>query len=175
MSDHVGGPPAMGAAFLLAQLGAHASARYADKVAGLDLDPAQTGVLHLIARQPGQSQQSLAAQLGVAASKVVSLIDGLESRHVLERRRSTTDRRNYALYLTEQGQHLIRQLREVAIEHEADLSAGLDADEHRLLTNLLRKVADQQGLTPGVHPGYRRLATPPVPRAGIADRAEEQR
>jgi len=33
----------MGAAFLLAQLGAHAAGRYAVRVAELELDPAQTG------------------------------------------------------------------------------------------------------------------------------------
>ena len=147
----------MGAAFLLAQLGAHAALRYAEKVAALDLDPAQTGVLHLIAREPGRSQQALAAQLGVAPSRVVALVDGLEGRGLLERRRSATDRRVHELHLTGQGEELLSRLREVTKAHEGDVTAALTADERRLLVELLRKVADQQGLTPGVHPGYRRL------------------
>jgi DNA-binding MarR family transcriptional regulator len=151
----------MGAAFLLAQLGAHAAMRYAEKVAELDLDPAQTGVLHLIAGNPGRSQQALADRLGVAPSRVVALVDGLESRGVLERRRSATDRRTYELHLTSQGDALVRRLREVAVAHESDVTAALDPDDRRRLVELLRRVADQQGLTPGVHPGYRRL--PPSP------------
>jgi DNA-binding MarR family transcriptional regulator len=154
------GPPPTGAAFLLAQLGAHAAGRYAEKVAALDLDPAQTGVLHLIARRPGQSQQALADRLGVAASRVVALVDGLESRGLLARRRSVTDRRNYELDLTDEGQQLLGRLREVAKAHEADVTAALDADERAQLVGLLQKVADQQGLMPGVHPGYRRLPPP---------------
>jgi DNA-binding MarR family transcriptional regulator len=150
----------MGAAFLLAQLGAHAAGRYAEKVAALDLDPAQTGVLHLIARRPGQSQQALADQLGVAASRVVGLVDGLESRGLLARRRSATDRRNYELHLTDEGQRLLTRLRGVAKAHEDDVTAALTADERDRLVELLRKVADQQGLTPGVHPGYRRMLGP---------------
>jgi DNA-binding MarR family transcriptional regulator len=147
----------MGAAFLLAQLGAHAAGRYAGRIAELELDPAQTGVLHLIAREPGGSQQALADRLGVAPSRVVALVDGLESRGLLERRRSATDRRTYELHLTGQGEALLQRLRAVAKAHEDDVTTALSAGERMLLVELLSKVADQQGLTPGVHPGYRRL------------------
>ena len=34
---------------------------------------------------------------------------------------------------------------------------ALTDDERHRLTELLQKVAEQPGLTPGVHPGYRRL------------------
>jgi DNA-binding MarR family transcriptional regulator len=151
----------MGAAFLLAQLGAHAAGRYAEKVAQLELDPAQTGVLHLVAREAGLSQQALADRLGVVPSRVVGLVDGLERRGLVERRRSATDRRSYELRLTGPGRDLMARLREVATAHEREVTAALDADERAQLVALLRKVADQQGLTPGVHPGYRRL--PPAP------------
>jgi DNA-binding MarR family transcriptional regulator len=147
----------MGAAFLLAQLGAHAAGRYAEKVAQLELDPAQTGVLHLVAREAGLSQQALADRLGVVPSRVVALVDGLEGRGWLARRRSTTDRRSYELHLTDAGQELLGRLREVAAAHEREVTAALDADERAQLVGLLRRVADQQGLAPGVHPGYRRL------------------
>jgi DNA-binding MarR family transcriptional regulator len=151
----------MGAAFLLAQLGAHAAGRYAARVAELELDPPQTGVLHLLAREAGLSQQALATRLGVAPSRVVGLVDGLEGRGLLERRRSTTDRRNYELHLTDAGQQLLQRLREVAKAHDADVTAALGKKERKQLVELLQKVADAQGLTPGVHPGYRRLAAAP--------------
>jgi DNA-binding MarR family transcriptional regulator len=129
-------------------------------VAELDLDPAQTGVLHLIARAPGQSQQALADRLGVAPSRVVALVDGLEGRGLLARQRSAADRRNYELHLTSDGERLLMRLREVAKAHEADVTAALSAEERSQLVGLLQKVADQQGLTPGVHPGYRRMPGP---------------
>jgi DNA-binding MarR family transcriptional regulator len=147
----------MGAAFLLAQLGAHAAGRYAEKVAELELDPPQTGVLHLVAREAGLSQQALADRLGVVPSRVVALVDGLEGRGLLARRRSATDRRSYELHLTDAGRALLGRLREVATAHERDVTAALGAEERAQLVDLLRRVADQQGLTPGVHPGYRRL------------------
>src|ERR1700759_5437185 len=72
-----------GSAFLLAQLGAHAAARFADRIASLDLTPAQAGLLRLIAREPGQSQQAIAGQLGTPASRLVLLVDELEGRGLI--------------------------------------------------------------------------------------------
>jgi DNA-binding MarR family transcriptional regulator len=152
------GPPAFGSAFLLAQVGAHATARYAERVAQLNLTPAHTGMLHMIARQQGLSQQTLASRLGMLPSKIVSLVDELETRQLLERRRNPSDRRNYALYLTDQGQRALDQVRDIAREHERDITDALTEEERASLTALLRKLADRHGLSPGVHPGYRRLS-----------------
>lgn len=166
--DEVGGPDAghgpsggipvpRGAAFLLAQLGAHAAGRFGERVAGLGLNPPDVGLLRMIATEPGRSQRSLAADLGVVPSRVVALIDGLEQKGLVERRRSTEDRRNYELYVSEAGGRALAGVREVAAAHEDDLLAALDGPERRLLAELLGRVAAQQGLTPGVHPGYRSL------------------
>jgi hypothetical protein len=43
----------------------------------------------------------------------------------------------------------------VAREHQDALLAGLTHEERAALGSLLLKVADQQGLARGVHPGYR--------------------
>jgi DNA-binding MarR family transcriptional regulator len=144
-----------GSAFLLAQLGAHAAARFADRIASLDLTPAQAGLLRLIAREPGQSQQAIAGQLGTPASRLVLLVDELEGRGLIERRRDPGDRRHYALYLTPEGGQFMKELGRVGAAHEDDICAPLDPAERRELNRLLRRLADQQGLTPGVHPGYR--------------------
>ncbi len=39
--------------------------------------------------------------------------------------------------------------------HEEQTCQALSPEEHEQLGALLRRVAEQQGLTPGVHPGYR--------------------
>ncbi|MGW4781008.1 MarR family winged helix-turn-helix transcriptional regulator [Streptomyces filamentosus] len=146
-----------GAAFLLAQLGAHAAGRFGERVGGLGLAPPDVGLLRMIATEPGRSQRSLAADLGVVPSRVVALIDNLERKGLVERRRSTEDRRNYELYVSEGGRRALAGVREVAAAHEDDLLAALDGAERGLLAELLGRVAVQQGLTPGVHPGYRTL------------------
>jgi DNA-binding MarR family transcriptional regulator len=144
-----------GSAFLLAQLGAHAAARFAARIAALDLTPAQAGLLRLIAWEPGQSQQAVARQLGTPASRLVLLVDGLEERGLIERRRKPDDRRHHALHLTGDGVEFMRRLGQLGAAHEDDILAALDATQRAQLHELLGVVAAQQGLTAGVHPGYR--------------------
>ncbi|WP_018333205.1 MarR family winged helix-turn-helix transcriptional regulator [Actinomycetospora chiangmaiensis] len=146
-----------GAAFLLTQLGTHAARRFGERVAAVDLTPPQAGLLRAVAREPGRSQQALAAQLGTPATRLVALVDALEGRGVLERRRNPDDRRLYAVHLTAAGEDLVRDLGRLAAEHEDALLASLDADERRTLADLLGRVAAAEGLTAGVHPGYRDL------------------
>ncbi|MFE9203374.1 MarR family winged helix-turn-helix transcriptional regulator [Micromonospora sp. NPDC007230] len=149
-----------GAAFLLAQLGAHAAERFAQRVKELGLTPADVGLLRMIASQPGRSQRSLATDLGVVPSRVVALVDGLERKGLVERRSGETDRRHHALHLTTDGEQVLMRMRPIATAHEDDLCAALSTDERSQLANLLQRIADQQGLVPHVHPGYRNLSTP---------------
>lgn len=149
-------PPA-GCAFLLTQLGTHAASAFAERVSRLDLTPPQTGLLRVVAIDPGRSQQALAQQLGTPATRLVALVDGLEQRGLLERRRNPQDRRLHAVHLGPSGAELMAEVRDVAREHEDAVLAPLDTEERTRLRELLGKLADAHGLTPGVHPGYRTL------------------
>jgi DNA-binding MarR family transcriptional regulator len=146
-----------GGAFLLAQLGAHAARRFAERIASISVTPPEAGILRKISLDEGISQQALAEHLGVMPSRMVQLIDGLEGRGIVERQRSTEDRRNYALVLTERGRDTLRQLSGLAAEHEEQLCAALTQAERAQLVDLCRRIAAEQGLTPGVHPGYQAL------------------
>jgi DNA-binding MarR family transcriptional regulator len=146
-----------GAAFLLAQIGAHAANRFAERVGELGVDPPTVGLLRMIANEPGRSQQSLAQELGVVRSRVVVLIDNLEEKGLVQRRRSAQDRRSHELHLTEGGTRLMGRMREVGRAHEQEICAGLTEAQHTTLIELLTAIADQQGLKPGVHPGYRAM------------------
>ncbi|MFF0147304.1 DNA-binding MarR family transcriptional regulator [Amycolatopsis sulphurea] len=150
-------PPPIGNAFLLAQLGAHATRRFAERVAELDLTPPQTGLLRVIARRPGESQQALAAELGTPPTRLVALVDGLEQRGLIERRRNPKDRRLYAVHLSEKGRETMRALAKAGAAHEDELTSALSTKDREVLHELLGRIAEQHGLTPGVHPGYRSL------------------
>ncbi len=147
-----------GVAFLVAQIGAVAARRFAERIAELDLTPPQTGLLRAIAQQPGSSQRELGARLGLFPSRVVTFVDDLEGRGFVRRERSRTDRRQYALHLTDQGQSLMGRVGTLARAHERDLCQSLDESERAQLAVLLGRIAEQQGLTLGVHPGYRHLS-----------------
>ncbi|HEY2672370.1 MAG TPA: MarR family winged helix-turn-helix transcriptional regulator [Rugosimonospora sp.] len=146
--------PRRGTAFLLAQVGAHAAARFAERISELGVIPADVGLLRMIATQPGRSQQSVAEELGVVPSRVVALVDNLERKGLIERRRNPQDRRNSALHLTTEGTHVMTEMRGLGSAHEDDICAALDDTQRAQLAGLLEAIAAQQGLTPGVHPGY---------------------
>jgi DNA-binding MarR family transcriptional regulator len=147
-----------GIAFLLAQLGSYAAERFGEQASALDFTRPQAGLLRLISREPGQSQQAVARRLGTPPSRLVALVDGLEQRGLIERRRNPGDRRNYALHLTTAGEQAMAALSQVALDHEEAISAPLTQAERAQLSKLLAKLADAHGLVPGVHPGYRNLA-----------------
>jgi DNA-binding MarR family transcriptional regulator len=150
-------------AFLLSQLGHRSASVFADLVASIDLTPPHTGILRAIAAEPGRSQQALSGKLGLLPSRVVAYVDELEDRGYVERCRNPTDRRLHALYLTASGKKVMSKLGELGRQHERLLTVGLDAAQRDTLRELLRTVAEHQGLTPHVHPGYRVLgAVKPV-------------
>lgn len=146
-----------GSAFLLAALGAYAAGRFTERIAALDLTPPQTGLLRIVAANPGQSQQALAGRLGTPPSRLVALIDSLADRGLLERRRNPDDRRLHALYVTPAGERLLHRVAQVGRAHDDAIFGSLTTDERGTLRALLARVADAHGLTPGVHPGYRRM------------------
>jgi DNA-binding MarR family transcriptional regulator len=142
-------------AFLLAQIGAHAASGFAERLVVLQLSPPDTGILRLLRMSAGISQQELSARLQIHPSRLVAILDNLEKRHLLERKPNPDDRRLYSLHLTKDGVEILERIGKVAREHQDALLAALDSDERSSLAALLEKIADEQGLTPGVHPGYR--------------------
>jgi DNA-binding MarR family transcriptional regulator len=151
-----------GIAFLLAQLGQHAADRFAARIAQLDLIPAQAGILRAIAMGPGRSQQALSEQLGLLPSRVVAFVDDLEQRGLVERRRSTEDRRLNALFLTPGGTEMMGAIGRLGKAHEADITAGLSREQRAALIETLTLIAARQQLTPGVHPGYKSIGRGPA-------------
>ena len=149
-----------GPAFLLAQLGAHAASQFAERLKVIDLAPSDAGILRLLRVAAGLSQQELAAKLSIHPSRLVALLDNLEKQGFVERRANPDDRRLYSLHLTKDGGEALERIGKVAREHQEALLSTLTREERDTLATLLLRIADQQGLVRGVHPGYQRLGGP---------------
>jgi DNA-binding MarR family transcriptional regulator len=143
-------------AFLLAQVGGHAAARFTERLATLRIAPADAGILRIVQATEGISQQALGVELGVAPSRLVTLLDDLEKKGMIERRDHPEDRRSYALHVTNKGRELLKNIGQIARDHQQALLAALTDAEREQLTLLLKRIADEQGLRPGVHPGFSR-------------------
>jgi DNA-binding MarR family transcriptional regulator len=147
-------------AFLLAQLGAHAASQFAERLVVLELAPADAGILRLLRVAAGLSQQELAGKLQIHPSRLVAMLDNLENRGFVERRANPDDRRLYSIHLTKGGGEILEKIGRVAREHQDSLLSALGSGERDELAALLLRIADQQGLVRGVHPGYQRLGGP---------------
>src|ERR1700694_5518190 len=88
---------------------------FADSVS--DLSPGRAGMLLLIDAHPGLTQRRLAPQAGVDRSTMVGVVDALEGRGLIERRRGA-DRRTNGLWLTRAGRSLVARLRQRIELHE---------------------------------------------------------
>ena len=113
-------------------------------VAPLQLTPAQFSVLLLMDKNPGRNQTEIANTLGILRPNFVSMLDGLESRGLCERVRSTNDRRSHILLLTEKGRAVLARAKKlVATKHEARLNELLGPANRMALLEMLAKIAGE--------------------------------
>jgi DNA-binding MarR family transcriptional regulator len=73
------------------------------------------------------------------------LIDQLESRNLIERRRNSDDRRVIELSITKTGTELLDQLIPTACDMLNETLDGFSRDEVKLLQSLLRRIIDRLG------------------------------
>jgi DNA-binding MarR family transcriptional regulator len=100
--------------------------------------PAQYSVLVLIGANPALSQSDLADALGIERARLVRLLDGLERRGWTVRLPATADRRSHALFLTAEGERMLRRVEALVAQHEAHVTARLGAGRREKVMKLLR-------------------------------------
>jgi DNA-binding MarR family transcriptional regulator len=111
-------------------------------VAPLQLTPAQFSVLLLLDRNPGRNQTEIANTLGILRPNFVAMLDGLESRELCARIRSTNDRRSHIVVLTDKGRAVLARAKNlVAIRHEARLNELLGPANRAALLEMLATIA----------------------------------
>lgn len=111
-------------------------------VAPLQLTPAQFSVLLLLDKNPGRNQTEIATTLGILRPNFVAMLDGLESRDLCARMRSTNDRRSHILVLTDKGRAVLARAKKlVATKHEARLDELLGPANRLALLEMLSKIA----------------------------------
>jgi DNA-binding MarR family transcriptional regulator len=70
---------------------------------------------------------------------MMSVVDRLEDRNLVIRKRSTTDRRRQELYLTPAGQTLLRKVKSRIAQHEDRIKALFTPAELAVLLSALQK------------------------------------
>jgi DNA-binding MarR family transcriptional regulator len=109
-----------------------------ETLAPLDIRPVQYSILSVIRENPGLSQMALSQVLGIVRSGVVPMLDGLESRKLLRRAASVSDRRSHALHLTAEGNALLNRADALVQQHERRLIAKVGPRGHKQLLEILK-------------------------------------
>jgi DNA-binding MarR family transcriptional regulator len=89
----------------------------------------QSTLLWLVKRSPGLSLAELAAEEGISPPALSGHVDRLERAGLLERVRSSEDRRRVGLRLTEDGTKLMRRIRARRTTWLAERLKGLEPAE----------------------------------------------
>ena len=104
-----------------------------------DLSPGRIGMLLLVEANPGVTQSRLAAAVGRDRSTMVGVLDRLEARGLIERRKGA-DRRTNGLWLTRTGRGLLSKAKRAIAVHERRVAARLSAAERAKLLELLGRI-----------------------------------
>ena len=148
-------PEHPGFALLLVQLGMEAARQFGERLAPLGVEPRHVGMLSRLAANEGKAQQVIGELIGLNPTQMVFLVDELEGRGFVERRRNPADRRSYALYLTPAGRDMLSKVYGVTQVLQASLGASLSESEQKQLTQLLGRIARDQGIAGESMPGLR--------------------
>src|SRR3989440_5609979 len=130
--------------FLLARLGSAAKARALEEFDQAGFAAYHYGVLALLGEGERETQATIADALGVDRSQLVGLLDSLEERGLIERRRDPHDRRRHVVSLTAAGRRQLGKFRSLIKRLDEDILAPLDPESRETLHLLLLRIASHR-------------------------------
>jgi DNA-binding MarR family transcriptional regulator len=129
--------------FLLKRLGFAAKQRALDEYEQTGLGPYHHAVLTLLDEGVPETQAAIADSLGYDRGTLVGLLDELEERGLVERKRDPDDRRRHVVRLTADGKRTLGQLRALSTRLEDEFLAPLGAEQRATLHALLLELAER--------------------------------
>jgi DNA-binding MarR family transcriptional regulator len=127
--------------FLLKRLGFLVKDRTIAAFEESGLSPYHHAVLALLEEDPRETQAMIADALGYDRSHLVGMLDELEERGLIARRRDPADRRRHLVSLTPEGKRVSTRLRAIVKRVDDDFFAPLDAEQRETLKSLLQELA----------------------------------
>jgi DNA-binding MarR family transcriptional regulator len=125
-------------ALLVHKLGMQILQRAEDPLAAIGLSPRQYVLLAILSSDAPASQLELAELCGLLPAQVVPVLDEMESRGLVERTRSETDRRRSVVRLTDPGRERLSRADALGTSIMDTLFADLDPEARERLDEMFR-------------------------------------
>ena len=107
-----------------------------------DLSVSQLKVMQLLASHDAATPRELVRMTALSNASITSLIDKLEARGMVGRRKDPADRRKVVLALTETGRDVLKTAPNTLQDHFELLFSNLPEWERSMVVSALERVAD---------------------------------
>ncbi|GAA6204451.1 MULTISPECIES: MarR family transcriptional regulator [Thalassotalea] len=98
-------------------------------------------IMQEIARVKGVTASQIAKQINLSAATVTNILDRLENRGLIERVRSSEDKRRVSLFLTDDGRNSLIDAPQPLQEHFIQKFCSLENWEQSLLLSSMQRIA----------------------------------
>ncbi|HEV7137306.1 MAG TPA: MarR family winged helix-turn-helix transcriptional regulator [Steroidobacteraceae bacterium] len=128
--------------YTLRRVSAAFMAKLAARLSRLELRPAESTVLLVIAANPGVTQSEVGRLLGIASANMAPLVARLADRDLIVR--EAVDGRSHGLTLAEAGRRITQKARAVVDDLESELLARIPPPERAGFLKVLAVLASDQ-------------------------------
>jgi len=127
--------------FLLARLGMGFKAKAIERLDQDGFEIYDYSVLAILAEGVRATQSTIADALTLDPSRLVALLDSLETRGLIARQRDPQDRRRHVVSITADGERVLNRIRGVIRQLEDEFFEPLDPKSRAQLHDLLLRIA----------------------------------
>jgi DNA-binding MarR family transcriptional regulator len=127
--------------FLLSRVGIAMKLAAMDEFERGGFSPYSYAVLAVVAEGAKETQGTIADTLDLDRSQMVGILDELEERGLIERRRDQADRRRHMVSITPAGKKQLVKMRGMIKDLEDSMLGSLDDDERETLRDFLQRIA----------------------------------
>ncbi|MDH5655472.1 MAG: MarR family transcriptional regulator [Spirochaetia bacterium] len=114
---------------------------------GSDLTPEQWGIINYLKFNPGVTQTKIVQVSGRDQTSITRMLDGLQKKKLIERKKDDDDRRVFRIYLTVSGKKMYNLILPYSKKYNDRLNGMFSEAERKKLFELLDRLSSLRGIS----------------------------